>query len=69
MILFDWGTYNGLSKLRIAAALGMKFTETPPKAFTTITAHAPYYNVVSTDRSAWRGSRPTPASEWGWWRP
>ncbi|MEB3779123.1 MAG: sugar phosphate isomerase/epimerase [Desulfurococcales archaeon] len=72
MILFDWGTYNGLSKLRIAATLGMKLTEIPPydfsrrgreesyfseyrsyaeKAFTTITAHAPYYNVVSVDRS------------------
>ncbi len=71
MILFDWGTYNGLSKLRIAATLGMKLTEIPPydfskrgreesyfseyrsyaeKAFTTITAHAPYYNVVSVDR-------------------
>ena len=69
MILFDWGTYNGLTKLHIAAALGMKLTEIPPydlsrrsrgeeyfrayreyaeKAFTTITAHAPYYNVVST---------------------
>ncbi len=79
MILFDWGTYNGLSKLRVAAALGMKLTEIPPydfsrrarspeyfreyrdfasKAFTTVTAHAPYYNVVSTDRSvmerSWR---------------
>lgn len=67
MILFDWGTYNGLSKLPIAAALGMRLTEMPPydlarrkreeyfskyaeyakKAFTLITAHAPYYNVVS----------------------
>ncbi len=79
MILFDWGTYNGLSKLRVAATLGMKLTEIPPrdfsyrrrgedyfreygefarKAFTTITAHAPYYNVVSTDRAvmerSWR---------------
>ncbi len=79
MILFDWGTYNGLGKLRIAAALGMKLTEIPPydfakrgrgedyfnqyrefasKAFTTITAHAPYYNVVSIDREvmlrSWR---------------
>ncbi len=78
MILFDWGTYNGLSKLRIAAALGMKLTEIPPydlarrreeeyyrsyrefaeKAFTTITGHAPYYNVVSVDRDvmerSWR---------------
>jgi len=71
MILFDWGTYNGLSKLTLAATLGMKLTEIPPydlarrgrsddyfesyrefakKAFTTITAHAPYYNVVSTSR-------------------
>ncbi len=70
MILFDWGTYNGLSKLSIAATLGMKLTEIPPydfsrrsvgddyfesyrefaaKAFTTITAHAPYYNVVSVN--------------------
>jgi len=80
MILFDWGTYNGLGKLRIAATLGLKLTEIPPrdlaykrrdesyfkqygefarKAFTTITAHAPYYNVVSTDREtmerSWRG--------------
>ena len=78
MILFDWGTYNGLTKLRIAAALGMKLTEIPPydlarrrgeeyyrsyrefaeKAFTTITGHAPYYNVVSVDREvmerSWR---------------
>ncbi|MEB3774172.1 MAG: TIM barrel protein [Desulfurococcales archaeon] len=70
MILFDWGTYNGLYKLRLAAILGMKLTEIPPydlarrrsedyfreyrdfasNAFTTITAHAPYYNVVSVDR-------------------
>lgn len=67
MILFDWGTYNGLSKLPIAAALGMRLTEVPPydlarrkreeyfsryseyarRAFTLVTAHAPYYNVVS----------------------
>jgi endonuclease IV len=71
MILFDWGTYNALSKLSTAATLGMKLTEIPPyefsrkardeeyfkqyaayarEAFTTITAHAPYYNVVSRDR-------------------
>ncbi len=71
MILFDWGTYNGLSKLPLAATLGMKLTEIPPydfskrgrgedyfrqyaafakEAFTTITVHAPYYNVVSRDR-------------------
>ena len=71
MILFDWGTYNALSKLPIAATLGMKLTEIPPydfsrrsrgedyfqqyrelasKAFTTVTAHAPYYNVVSTSK-------------------
>ena len=70
MILFDWGTYNALSKLHVAAALGMKLTEIPPydlsrrsrgpdyfeayreyasKAFTTVTAHAPYYNVVSVN--------------------
>ncbi len=68
MILFDWGTYNGLSKLSKASTLGMRLTEIPPwdftrrtrgpdyfeayrefatKAFTTITAHAPYYNLVS----------------------
>ena len=72
MILFDWGTYNALSKLPIAATLGMKLTEIPPydfsrksrgedyfteyrrfarEAFTTIVAHAPYYNVVSVDRA------------------
>ncbi len=68
MILFDWGTYNGLSTLMKAAILGTKLTEIPPrdfsrrgrgdeyftsyrefasKAFTTITAHGPYYNLVS----------------------
>ncbi len=71
MILFDWGTYNGLSMLGKAATLGMKLTEIPPydfsrrsrgseyfesyrdfakKVFTTITAHAPYYNVVSENK-------------------
>ncbi len=71
MILFDWGTYNGLTKLGIAATLGMKLTEVPPRdfsrrtrteeyfqqyrektldVFTTVTAHAPYYNVVSRSR-------------------
>ena len=79
MLLFDWGTYNGLSKLTLAATLGMKLTEIPPydlarrrdesyfdeyariarEAFTTITGHAPYYNVVSVDREvmerSWRG--------------
>ncbi len=71
MILFDWGTYNGLSMLSKAAALGMKLTEIPPydlsrksrgseyfeayrdfatKAFTTVTAHAPYYNIVSESK-------------------
>jgi hypothetical protein len=79
MILFDWGTYNGLSKLAMAAALGMKLTEIPPhdlarrrdesyfdeyrefarKAFTTVVAHAPYYNVASSSREvaerSWRG--------------
>ena len=70
MILFDWGTYNALSKLHVAAALGMRLTEIPPydlsrrsrgadyfeayreyasKAFTMVTAHAPYYNVVSVN--------------------
>ncbi len=71
MLLFDWGTYNGLTKLRAAATLGTKLTEIPPydfsrrrpdeyftsyrelasKAFTTITAHGPYYNVVSTNKA------------------
>ncbi len=72
MILFDWGTYNGLSTLSKAATLGMKLTEIPPgdfsrrgrgkeyfeayrdfasKAFTTVTAHGPYYNLVSDDPS------------------
>ncbi len=71
MILFDWGTYNGLTKLSTAATLGMKLTEIPPhdlsrrkpdeyfenykqlakEAFTTITAHGPYYNVVSTSKA------------------
>ncbi len=80
MLLFDWGTYNGLTKLRIAAMLGMKLTEIPPYdftkrarnedyfksyreasegVFTTVTAHAPYYNVVSVDREvmerSWKG--------------
>ncbi len=80
MILFDWGTYNGLGRLYAAASLGMKLTEIPPRdlvrrkydedywrkygeyasrAFTTITAHAPYYNAVSLDRESmeksWRG--------------
>ncbi len=79
MILFDWGTYNVLSKLSVAASLGMKLTEIPPRdlsrrrsdeyyesyreqakrAFTTVTAHAPYYNVVSVSKgvmeSSWRG--------------
>ena len=71
MILFDWGTYNALTKLPVAATLGMKLTEIPPydfsrksrteeyfseyrkfakDAFTTVVAHAPYYNVVSIDR-------------------
>ncbi len=79
VILFDWGTYNALSKLPVAATLGMKLTEVPPydfsrrgrgeeyfreyasqarRAFTTVTAHAPYYNVVSADRDtmerSWR---------------
>ncbi len=68
MILFDWGTYNGLSTLKKAAVLGTRLTEIPPwdftrksrgseyfetyrefstKAFTTITAHGPYYNLVA----------------------
>lgn len=67
MVLFDWGTYNGLGKLRNAELLGTKLTEIPPydfarkrrppeyferykeiatKAFTTITAHAPYYALI-----------------------
>ena len=68
MILFDWGTYNGLNTLRKAAVLGTRLTEIPPwdftrrsrgpdyfeaykefagKAFTTVTAHGPYYNLVA----------------------
>ncbi len=67
MVLFDWGTYNGLGKLRNAELLGMKLTEIPPydfsrrrnppeyferykeiarQAFTTVTAHAPYYALI-----------------------
>lgn len=78
MILFDWGTYNGYSKLPTAATLGMKLTEIPPydfarrsrredyfrsygqlarEAFTTITGHAPYYNVVSTSPEVVEKSR------------
>lgn len=77
MILFDWGTYNGLTTLSKAATLGMKLTEMPPydlarrrredyfreyreaasKAFTTVTAHAPYYNVVSTVESVYEKTR------------
>ncbi|AAR39217.1 NEQ368 [Nanoarchaeum equitans Kin4-M] len=70
MVLFDWGTYNGGSKLYVAELLGMKLTEIPPydfsrrnrpieyfkqykekatKAFTTITAHAPYYSLIPRD--------------------
>ncbi len=78
MILFDWGTYNGLSKLRTAALLGTRLTEIPPRdfsrkaidksyferyreaaegVFTTITAHAPYYNVVSRDPGVMKRSQ------------
>ncbi|HIP89936.1 MAG TPA: xylose isomerase [Candidatus Nanopusillus sp.] len=70
MVLFDWGTYNGLTKLDRAELLGMKLTEIPPydfsrknntpkyfkrykeiakNAFTTITAHAPYYALLPRD--------------------
>ncbi len=70
MVLFDWGTYNGKTKLYVAELLGMKLTEIPPydftrkrytidyfkeygtlakKAFTTITAHAPYYSLIPRD--------------------
>ncbi len=70
MVLFDWGTYNGKTKLYAAELLGMKLTEIPPydfarkrytidyfkeygelarRAFTTITAHAPYYSLIPRD--------------------
>ncbi len=68
MPIFDWGTYNGFSKLKTAELLGIRLTEIPPrvfmrridesyfrsygeaaKPFTTITAHAPYYSLVSYD--------------------
>lgn len=68
MPIFDWGTYNGFSKLKIAELLGTRLTEIPPrvfmrridesyfrsygeaaKYFTTITAHAPYYSLISYD--------------------
>ncbi len=69
-MLFEWGTYNGLSKLENAALTGMRVTEIPPadfsrrmigpeyfeeygkfakKAFTLITAHAPYYSLINHD--------------------
>ena len=78
VILFDWGTYNALSRLPLAATLGMKLTEIPPydfsrrgrredyfeqyrrlssEAFTTVTAHAPYYSVVSTSPEVVERSR------------
>ncbi len=77
MALFDWGTYNGKSKLHIAELLGMRLTEIPPydftrrkygeeyfreyaelsKAFTTVTAHAPYYSTVSEDERVLEGAR------------
>ena len=78
MLLFDWGTYNGLTTLVKAATLGMKLTEIPPrdftrrsrgaeyfqqyrdiasKAFTTVTAHAPYYNTVSTIKDVYERSK------------
>lgn len=69
MPIFDWGTYNGLSSLRVAELLGTRLTEIPPrifmrridegyfkmyrersKSFTTVTAHAPYYSILSRDR-------------------
>jgi len=69
MPIFDWGTYNGLSKLRVAELLGTRLTEIPPrifmrktyesyfreykensKFFTTITAHAPYYSLLSYNK-------------------
>ncbi len=68
MPIFDWGTYNGSSKLKLAELLGTRLTEIPPrifmrrvdeayftrygeaaKYFTTITAHAPYYSLLSYD--------------------
>ncbi len=33
MVLFDWGTYNGLSRLRLAELLGTRLTEIPPGDF------------------------------------
>ncbi|ADB57413.1 TIM barrel protein [Archaeoglobus profundus] len=33
MALFDWGTYNGKSKLHVAELLGMRLTEIPPYDF------------------------------------
>ncbi len=33
MPLFDWGTYNGKSKLHVAELLGMRLTEIPPYDF------------------------------------
>ncbi len=33
MALFDWGTYNGRSKLHVAELLGMRLTEIPPYDF------------------------------------
>ncbi len=33
MALFDWGTYNGLTKLESASLTGMRLTEIPPAEF------------------------------------
>ncbi len=33
MALFDWGTYNGLTKLESASLTGMRLTEIPPADF------------------------------------
>jgi len=75
MPIFDWGTYNGISTLKIAELLGTRLTEIPPrifmkrveeayfkmygeraKDFTTITAHAPYYSLISRDKEVMKRS-------------
>ena len=76
-VLFDWGTYNGLSTLSKAELIGSRLTEIPPRtfsrrsaseqhfreyylraknAFSLITAHAPYYAIVTSNRDSWERS-------------
>jgi hypothetical protein len=76
-VLFDWGTYNGLSTLSKAELIGCRLTEIPPRtfsrksvseqlfreyyhraksAFNMITAHAPYYAIVTENRESWERS-------------